>query len=60
MIIRTKLNMADTWSEEIEACLIRSWQIFLLLYDETDKHYLSHVLKGRSFREFAEEINKIR
>ena len=28
-----------------------------LFYDVADKHYLSHVLKERVFREIAEEIN---
>ena len=57
MILRTKLNMVDTWSEEVEARLIISWQKFPLLYDVADKHYLSNVLKERAFREIAEELN---
>ena len=50
IIYRTKLNMADTWSEKVEACLITSWQTFPLLYDVADKHYdyLKHVLKLHS------------
>ena len=57
MIHCSKLNMADTWSEEAEAHLITSFQTFQLLYDVADKHYLSHVLKERAFRKIAEEIN---
>ena len=51
MIHRTKLNIADTWSEEVEARLITSWQTFQLLYDVADKRYLNHVLEN------AEVIN---
>ena len=57
MIHRTKLNMADIWSGEVEARLITSWQTFPLLYDVADKHYLSHVLKERAFLEIAELVN---
>ena len=57
MILRIKLNMADIWSEEVEARLITSWQTFPLLYDVADKHYLNHVLKERAFLEIAEVIN---
>ena len=49
--------MADTWSEEVEARLITSWQTFPLFYDVADKQYLSHVLKERAFWKIAEEIN---
>ena len=45
IIHRTQLNMADTWSEEVEARLITSWQKVPLLYDVADKHYLNHVFK---------------
>ena len=57
MTHRTKYNMADTLSEEVKARLITFWQTFPLLYDVTDKHYLSHVLKERAFLEIAEVIN---
>ena len=57
MTLRTKRNMADTWSEEIEARLITSWQKIPLLYDVADKNYLSHVLKERAFREIVAEMN---
>ena len=56
MLLRIKLNTADTWSEEVEA-LVPSWQKFPPLYDVADKLYHSHVLKERTFREIAEEIN---
>ena len=55
MILRTKRNMADTWSEEVEARLITYWQKFTLMYDVVDKHYLSHGLKERTFWEIAED-----
>ena len=57
MILRSKLNMADTWAEEVEARLIISWQKFPLIYDVADKKYLSNVLKERAYREIAEELN---
>ena len=57
MVYRTKLNMADTWSEEVEACLITSLHKFQQLYDVSDKHDLSHVLKERAFRKIVEETN---
>ena len=58
VILRSKLNMADTWVEEVEARLIILWQIFPLLYDVADKNYLSNVLKERAYREIAEELNR--
>ena len=54
MIHRTKLNMADTWSKQVET----SWQTFPLLYDIADKHYLNHVLKERTFLEIPEVIKR--
>ena len=57
MIPRSKLNMADTGAEEVEARLIILWQKFPLLYDIADKNYLSNVLKERAYREIAEELN---
>ena len=57
MIHRTKLNMADTWSEEVEARLLTPWQTFPLLHDVAGKHYINHVLKERAFLEIAEVIN---
>ena len=56
VILRSKLNMADTGAEEVEARLIISGQKFPLLYDVADKNYLS-VLKERAYREIAEELN---
>ena len=53
MIHRTRLNMADTWSEEVEGRLITSWQTFPLLYDVADKHYLNRVLKERVLLEIC-------
>ena len=57
MILHSKLNMADTGAEEVEARLIISWQQFPVLYDIADKNYLSNVLKERVYREIAEELN---
>ena len=52
MTLRTKLDMADTWSEDVEARLITSWQNFPLLY------LISITVSNeRAFREIAEEIN---
>ena len=45
MIRLTKLKMAYTWSEEVEARLITSCPKLSVLYDVADEHYdyLSHV-----------------
>ena len=51
MILHTKLDMADTWSEDVEARLIISWQKLPLLYLISITF-----LNERAFREIAEEI----
>ena len=57
MTHRTKLNMADTWSEGVEARLIAFWLTFPLLYDVADKHYLNYVLKENALLEIGQVTN---